>query len=118
MPAQPPADLTKLREIASAQKWVIWSVLIGIIGNIIWPLMIITIPILLYAVYRIACATGRNRAGAYVPWMLAMFVPFLSTICLLVLNAKATKALTQGGIRVGLFGANSSDFARRSGNVQ
>lgn len=62
-----------------------------------------------YVVFRLAEATGMETAARIV-WLLLMFVPLVSLICLLLLNKKATDILRAAGIDVGLMGAKLQDL--------
>jgi hypothetical protein len=41
---------------------------------------------------------------------LLTFLPFIGLLVLLIVNAKATRTLRAGGLRVGLLGVNQSQF--------
>ena len=71
--------------------------------------MLLTIPFQLYSVYKLAKALEMS-SGASSGWLVAMFIPLVSLICLPVLNSRATKVLKQAGIRVGLMGAKVTDL--------
>lgn len=104
---------SRLRNLAGAQKLAIWAVLANIISTIFFPLMLLAIPFMLYAVYRLvkAVADRPDRATASaVLAMLAMFIPLVSLIVLVVLNDKATSKLQLNGVKVGFMGAKSSDL--------
>lgn len=96
-------------DIASAQKLVILAVVVGLVGNIYWPIMIVTLPFMVFAGYRLATALGMSTEST-VLFLIAMLIPFLGLVCLLVLNARATRALRKAGVRVGLLGAKGSDL--------
>lgn len=103
----------RLRNLAAAQKLAIWAVLANIISTIFFPLMLLAIPFMLYAVYRLVKAVSDrpDRAtGAAVLAMIAMFIPLASLIVLVVFNGKATAKLQLNGVRVGFMGAKSSDL--------
>ena len=95
-------------DIAAAQKLLIVAFLGGIAGNVFWRFMIITVPLMLYAVYRIVKALGLDKRIGF--FMFAMFIPFVGPVCLLVLNSMATKSLRNAGVRVGLLGAKRADL--------
>ncbi len=105
------SDPEKLRELASAQTLAIWAVLAGILGNVIWSLMIVTVPFMLYAVYRLARGLDKS-AGSAAFFMIAMLIPIVGIICLLVLNSSATTRLRDGMLTVGLFGVPKAELAK------
>lgn len=51
------------------------------------------------------------------PWLYVAcaFLPYINTVTLLLVNAKATAALKARGIEVGLMGVNQSDLKRLRG---
>ena len=99
-----------IREVGLAQRLLLWAVLASFVGIVFRPAMLLTIPFQLYSVYKLAKALEMS-SGASSGWLVAMFIPLVSLICLLVLNSRATKVLKQAGIRVGLMGAKVADFA-------
>jgi hypothetical protein len=68
--------------------------------------MILSYCVNLIAFWRLARVLRRSL----VLTMLALLVPGIALICLLSMNAEATSLLQAVGIRVGLFGAKSSDL--------
>jgi len=96
-------------EIASAQKMLIYAMLASIIGTFLWPLMIITIPFQMYAMYKILRALDYSEI-LIVLLIFAMFLPLISLLILAIVNSQATYRLKQAGLRVGLFGAKIADM--------
>jgi hypothetical protein len=112
---------TQIRIIIRAQKRVLWLLLFSIL--LVVPIFLpvstalakILAPILLIAyiligaigalfIYRLALAIEDP-----VPWLylICAFIPGVSTITLLILNIRATAALTANGIDVGFMGART-----------
>ena len=81
----------------------------SIVGWIVRPLLIVTIPFQLYCVYRLGKALGLST-GVLVLCLIAMLLPIVSLGCLVVLNSKATGILRAAGIKVGFMGAKPSDL--------
>lgn len=98
-----------VRNVGQAQRLLIWAVLASIVGWIAPYGLYVAVPFQLYCVYKLAKALGLGT-GASVFYLIAMFIPLVSLICLLVLNSEATNFLRDAGIRVGLMGAKSSDL--------
>jgi hypothetical protein len=98
-----------IRGVASGQKLAILAVVLGLVGNLYWPAMFLTVPLMLYAIYRLARALGYSALITML-LMLAMFVPLVGLVCLLVVNAGATRRLREAGVRVGLLGASAKDL--------
>ena len=98
-----------IRRVALAQRLLLWAVLASFIGLLVPLGMLVTIPFQLYCVFRLAKAFGMSSGRATV-WLLAMFIPVVSLICLLVLNARATRTLRNYGVKVGLMGARMADL--------
>ncbi len=96
-----------IRAIGLAQRLLLWAVLASILGWVIPFAFIITIPFQLYCVYKLAKALQLSTVAS-VLYLIAMFIPLVSLICLLILNGRATRALKEAGIRVGLMGAKPS----------
>lgn len=76
----------------------------GALGSIFGLLVLASIVLSLLGVYRVSSGFGMP-IGTKVLLLIGMFVPFVSLIIMVVLNAKATKALRAAGYRVGLLGA-------------
>ncbi|MEW6158795.1 MAG: hypothetical protein AB1813_15320 [Verrucomicrobiota bacterium] len=59
-------------------------------------------------VYRLASALGET------PWLyvVASFIPMVGLFALLLLNSKATRALRNGGLNVGLLGVSRGELER------
>ncbi len=108
-----PADTDKLHAVARGQKLVIWAILAGLIGNIFFPLMLITIPFMLYAVYQLAKALELST-GSAVLYMIGVIIPLIGLICLLVLSNRATDLLRRANVSVGLMGARTADLPPRT----
>jgi hypothetical protein len=96
-------------EIAKKQKAVIWLILVNLLT--IWiPFASIIIGIIgVVFIYRLGKAVQSSLAVLYA---ILAFIPLLGLIGLLILNSKATAALKQRGIRVGLMGARAEDLSK------
>jgi hypothetical protein len=68
---------------------------------------IVTGIISVYFIYKLAVALRLSIAWIYI---LLAFIPIVGPLALLQLNHKATKTLTSGGIKVGLFGVKQVDL--------
>ena len=97
-----------IREVGLAQRLLIWGVLAGFFG-IIPILFIVIIPLHLYCIWKIASAL-QIETGAKIFCMFLMFIPLVNLMTLLILNGKATRALRDAGIKVGLMGAKIADL--------
>ena len=115
-PNAPVADIQnsydKVQPVAKAQRMLLISILISLIGNVLMKtdamVGLILIPIALgvaafsiWCVYRLCKELSLNP----VLWIIAMFIPLINLICLVVLNQKATTFLKSHGVKVGLLGA-------------
>jgi hypothetical protein len=105
-PASVPLD--QVRRVAKYQRLLILAVVIGAFGPLI-PLVGIVVLILnigfqVWCVVKLSAALELNRAAKWI-FVVLMFVPLVSLIALLVLNAKATRFIRNAGYRVGLIGA-------------
>lgn len=121
-------------KIASAQKWLLWTILLLIAINFVSigltpvldnervsPLakmalsygflaaLLAIVVCQIFCVIRLCLALGEGWAT--VIYVLFQFVPCLSLIMLLFLNGRATNRLQAAGIRVGLMGARAADVA-------
>jgi hypothetical protein len=119
--------------IAAAQKLLIAAILVGLLVQIAGPQVsrslqlavpevgelfrvgsglafLSSIVLQIVAVARLSSAL-KEGAGAIV-YTLGQCVPCLGLILLVLINNRATTALKDAGIRVGLMGANAQDLAR------
>ena len=99
----------KVRAIGLAHRPLHWAILASILGWVIPYAILVAIPFNLYCIYKLAKALEMSTvsAGFYV---VAMFIPLVSLVCLLILHRTAVKLLRAEGIRVGLMGAKISDL--------
>jgi hypothetical protein len=98
-----------VNRLASGQKLAILAVILGLVGNLYWPVMFISLPLMLYSMFRMSHAL-RLSTVATTLLLIAMFVPVVGLICLLAVNARATSRLREAGIKVGLLGARTKDL--------
>lgn len=109
-----------LREIAGRQRGIIMCILAYFVlggGQFAVPedvrmfVLIPLIPVVITAaVFVILLAVKLYGTGSGVVYGILTLVPLVGLIVLLIINQKATKILTDNGVRVGLLGANSSDL--------
>jgi len=118
---------SEVLEVARHQKRILWLLLISIpvvIGAVCLraigssSALILAVSVLILAavvligiiatlsVYRLAKALEVACPWLYV---VCAFIPYVSTVTLLVINLRATAALKRRGIRVGLMGADTRD---------
>lgn len=90
-----------IREIAVAQRRLMWAILLGVIAVPLFPLLLIAVPLQIYRTARLASCLGSNP----LVWGVGACVPYVGLLVLLVLNAQATSTLKAAGIPVGLMGA-------------
>ena len=86
--------------IPGAQSEVAAFAVLGLVGVLIAT-------VLLALVFTFLLARSLHGTGIGVMLALTQFVPCVSLIVLLVLNAKATSVLRKSGLIVGLFGAKT-----------
>jgi hypothetical protein len=93
--------------IAGFQRAIIWLVFASLIEYVFPPAFIIVFIVRLVFVYLLAQELKLRAAWA---WCLGMIIPLVNIILLLMLNAKATAAIRNKGIKVGLMGANKAQL--------
>jgi hypothetical protein len=102
----------KIQDIAKAQRMLLVSILVNLLGNallradfvtglILIPIALGTMAFSMWCVYRLCKALSVGP----VLWIIAMFIPLINLICLVILNQKATTFLKAQGLKVGLMGA-------------
>lgn len=102
----------KTQKVAKAQRLLLISILVNLLGNallrlealpwlVLLPVALATLAFSLGCVHRLSKALGI----APLPWLLAMVVPLVNLIGLVILNQKATVFLKGQGLKVGLMGA-------------
>ncbi|KZC36997.1 MULTISPECIES: hypothetical protein [Rhodanobacter] len=110
--AAPPASDAGIGQVASAQKLIIYSILAYFAGAAarVWlgpvgVLVVLAAALMgLIGTFRLCSGLGYSMLVRVILIVL-MFVPLISLIVLLVLNAKATARLRAAGYHVGLLGA-------------
>ncbi|HUE71023.1 MAG TPA: hypothetical protein VMP01_09050 [Pirellulaceae bacterium] len=121
------SDREKLRRVAKYQKWVIYALLVNIVmnialngvamsarqpgtaANLLILLAVLVVALVIAAITMVAVFMLANEvysAASGVLCAILMLIPCVSLITLLVLNSRATSVLQQGGVKVGLMGAN------------
>ena len=137
-PAGRAADLTRLLQIAKAQRGVNIGILLAIVGYVMLGmsggltsstgdppsgaraglLIMSALGLLVVAgfqvvfVYRLASAL---KCGPPILWVLGMFLSCIGLIILLVLSSKATKELRAAGFKVGLLGGSPREIQAAMG---
>lgn len=99
-------------KVASGQKLIIYAILVHllticlqlVIGENAALLGIVAVVMSWIGFLRLASGLGYST-GAKIGLVILLLVPLIGLITLLVLNSRATKALTEAGYKVGLFGA-------------
>jgi hypothetical protein len=102
-------EMTELKEIAQAQRLLLWSILAGIAAFGFKLLLVLTIPFQVWAAYNLGKKLNLRLAWL---WTILTIIPLVGLIILLVINSKATSALRTAGVRVGLLGANLNDLEK------
>lgn len=119
-PGEIRGDRAYLLQVARYQKGILLCILAGIFGGVVQvtvsgPLHFFAVGVqvlisLASAVFAVLLAkTVYNVAGAVVCAVLT-FVPCVGLLALLIINHKATRVLQNGGVKVGLLGANLADL--------
>ena len=96
-------------EIAKKQQIVLWA--------FFFCLFIFTIPntkgvvVIIFAIFIYQLAKALRASNAWLYPILAI-IPFIGFITLAVINSKATAALRERGIRVGIMGARKADLSK------
>ncbi len=120
----PPAERERLMRIASDQRAINMVVLIyfgtGLAGSMLKsagsaPLQIVLGLVALGVivagvVYAVRMASALHGTGMAVLFAILLLIPCVGLIALLVLNSQATAELKRAGLRVGLLGADASQF--------
>lgn len=99
-------------DIARAQKALLLAVVLEI-GSFIphygWLMYLCGVGLSFWAVYNLGDALQTRKEGFSTggggKWLVLIWIPYVGTIALLILNAKATRFLKDAGYSVGLFGA-------------
>ena len=99
-------------DIARAQKALLLAVVLEV-GSLVphygWLLYLCGVGLSFWAVYNLGDALQTRKEGFSTggggKWLVLIWIPYVGTISLLILNAKATRFLKDAGYRVGLFGA-------------
>lgn len=118
----PQKSLQNLYNIAIYQKAIMWCILaylLAVIGRFALPreaevfLLIVFIGVILTAtVFVFLLALSVYGVAKGVVFGIMTLLPFVGLISLLIVNQTATEVLRENGYRVGLMGANLSQFKR------
>jgi hypothetical protein len=118
-------DRQVLREVATAQKQIIYCVLgqvaIGVLrgvsvsshsGALAIITLLLALPLVVFmlmSVYKLTKAFGEST-GTSIIYLVLMFIPCVSLIFLVILIQRATTRLQGAGIKVGFFGADPTSI--------
>lgn len=115
--AGPPREF--LREVATYQRFVLFSLLANIVINpvlmlgggldffVILALLAMALIIIVLTMVSMFLLTNRIfNVGVAIVCAILMLIPCISLITMLIVNQKATTILQASGIKVGLLGAN------------
>lgn len=107
---------SQLREIAKYQRLVLWSVLANLLSIFVISIqglgVLISIALAvfqIYSLYKLANSLKESTVSIAL-FIIGLFIPLVGLLVLLYINSKATKALQNAGIKVGLMGANPDDI--------
>jgi len=109
LPGSPPG----IEKVAAGQKIIIYGILayfLAIVlqftlGPIAGLLGLATIVLGIIGIVRIGSGLGYSTVSKFL-LALSFFIPLVGLIVLLMVNARATKALKENGYKVGLLGAS------------
>ena len=99
---------SEVLEIARRQKSILWLIIANLLTFWIPGASIVTGLIGVIFIYRLGKVLRSSLAILYA---ILGFIPLVGLVGLLILNSKATGALRQRGVRVGLMGANREDLS-------
>ena len=107
-----PGTGAELNRVASGQRFMIYALLVSMGGMALRTTMgppaaivgLVASVVAIVGVVRLSGALGAGVAMRVV-YSIAMIVPLVNLLVMLMLSAKATKALRAGGYEVGLLGA-------------
>lgn len=112
-----------LREVATYQRLVLFSLLANIVSNIVMMfgggldllvlLALLAVALIIIVLTMVSMFLLANRiynVGVAIVCAILMLVPCISLITMLIVNQKATSILQASGVKVGLFGANPSSI--------
>lgn len=109
-----------LRKVAQYQKAILVCILVyllAVFGQFLLPPQLrpllalgVIVVGLVSTVFVFMLALKIYSTGTGIILGILVLVPCLGLIILLIINSKATKILTQNGIKVGLLGANASEI--------
>lgn len=111
--AEPFVADAAIERVASAQKLIIYAIfgyfaavaLQAFLGPVAALLLVLVVCAALMGTFRLCTGLGFSMVSRVILLVL-MFVPLVSLVVLLVLNAKATGKLRAAGYHVGLLGAS------------
>ncbi len=90
--------------LISGFLWMVTGILVGIIQLIFTVLMLVFL-------YQVGCSL-KIRGPILIVLLLLMFVPLISLIVLVSVNARASGILQANGISVGLMGASKTELEK------
>jgi len=109
--AYTPADVLA---VAEQQRFLLASLLGYLVSTFAFPLLIVTIPLVVMFVYNLSHAMKLQRPVLYA---IASGVPLLGILVLVSLSQRATQVVRNAGFEVGLMGADL-ELVRKSAQQQ
>lgn len=118
--SHPPLSETPehIEKVRTGQRLLIVAILLNLVAQTmrfttVEPTLVLTsagvalfaVGLSILGIVRMSGGLGFNL-GLQFAFGILMFIPLVNLITLFVLNAKATRALREAGLRVGFFGAN------------
>lgn len=107
-----------IEKVRTGQRLLIVAILLNLVAQTmrfttVEPTLVLTsagvalfaVGLSILGIVRMSGGLGFNL-GLQFAFGILMFIPLVNLITLFVLNAKATRALREAGLRVGFFGAN------------
>lgn len=134
-----PSSMRALAEIARWHRYVIWMILLQIIGTMAMyiasagiqqqhtkpsalvamailltlVLIIVTVVLSIYGVYKLALALSKTG----ILYAILMLIPYVALFTLLYLSSTATHTLQANGIKVGVMGASQAEVDRAASQI-
>ena len=111
-PTAAPASTNAIEEVAEGQRLVIYAILVNILSvalaQLVDPLLGLVglgaAVLAIIGLLRLAGGMGWST-GIKILLIIVVFLPLLSLVMLLMVNARATERLKAAGYKVGLLGA-------------
>lgn len=104
------SEALNFERLADAQRWLIRSLLLGFVAIVLWPLLILVIPLQIYCTARLVRLLNWD-AVPVAATVTGTLVPYIGLVPLLIANQSATRVLRQAGYIVGFLGARPASNA-------